>query len=87
MGDSAESAKQYAATAGAKFELGLIEDNTSFDFFKDIKFDNKVQIARDIWTKEKIDIMNTDPWISLSVENQETLNYLYNILEIKSNED
>ena len=37
--DSAESAKQYAATAGAKFELGLIEDSTSLDFFKDIKFD------------------------------------------------
>lgn len=61
--------------------------NYDLTVFKDNKFDNKLQIARDIWAKEKIEIMNTDPWISLSVENQETLNYLYNILEIKSNED
>jgi len=37
--DSAESAKEYATKAGAKFELGLIEDSTSFNFFNEVSFD------------------------------------------------
>ena len=60
--------------------------NYDLTVFKDNKFDNKVQIVKDIGKKEKIEIMNTDLWTSLSVENQTTLNYLYNILEIKSKE-
>jgi SAM-dependent methyltransferase len=37
--DSSKSAKEYATKAGNKFELGKIEDSTSFNFFKGVSFD------------------------------------------------
>lgn len=49
-------------------------------------FDNKVQIIKDFGVNTRVsDRMDTDLWISLSEQNQTTLNYIYNVLDTSKN--
>jgi hypothetical protein len=55
--------------------------------FKNNQFDNKLNITKDFNRNGNMELMNTDLWISLSVENQTTLNNIYDILEIGSKDN
>ena len=61
--------------------------NYDLMLFKNNQFDNKLNITKDFNRNGNMELMNTDLWISLSVENQTTLNNLYNILEIGSKDN
>lgn len=61
--------------------------NYDLMIFKNNQFDNKLNIAKDFIRNGNIELMNTDFWISLSVQNQTVLNHLYDILETNENED
>ena len=54
--------------------------NYDLSSFKNNQFDNKVQIVKNFDLTD----LNTDMWLSLSVQNQTVLNRLYNILEMGS---
>jgi|LakMenE01Jun11ns_1017448.scaffolds.fasta_scaffold9948082_3 hypothetical protein len=61
--------------------------NYDLMIFKNNQFDNKLNITKDFNRNGNMELMNTDLWISLSVENQTTLNNIYDILEIGSKDN